>query len=243
MMGKTTKWPSFRFEPRTSGPLWDHLKGVEAVPKVLALLNGIQLVLLLIARAPIVVAAIIAVASLTSSVVGVWQYRRNQQSLRSILRLFQLAGWPLAVTLGEFMWNVSYLTGTHALYASHMATIGFIFALVFAIYLALYLCFWATFTYSYTVFKEHRAEGGIAARDLYLLLVGRSSRWTKLALFVTISIPVTMLVSRIAGRIAYDVFLLAMVTLVLFPYIAAVLVARIYLQRKYLGSEDLRITD
>lgn len=244
MMGKTTRWPSLRFEPRASGPLWEYLKGVEGGPKVLALLNGIQLGLLLIARAPIAVAAAIALASLTSSIAGVWQFRRNQRSLRSILRLFQLEGWPLAVTLGEFMWSVSYLTGTHASYASHMTTIGFVFVMVLAIYLVLYLRIWNTFTDSYAALKKPRAEGEISARDLHILLMGRSSGWTtRLPLFVALSIPATMLVSRIAGHSVYDVFLFVILTLVLFPCFAAILIARIYLQRRYLGSDDIRIID
>lgn len=243
-MGKTTRWPSLRFEPRASGPLWEYLKGVEGGPKVLALLNGIQLGLLLIARAPIAVAAAIALASLTSSIAGVWQFRRNQRSLRSILRLFQLEGWPLAVTLGEFMWSVSYLTGTHASYASHMTTIGFVFVMVLAIYLVLYLRIWNTFTDSYAALKKHRAEGEISARDLHILLMGRSSGWTtRLPLFVALSIPATMLVSRIAGHSVYDVFLFVILTLVLFPCFAAILIARMYLQRRYLGSDDIRIID
>jgi hypothetical protein len=226
-------------------PLWPYVENALMGPKILALLNAIQLGALLIAHISIIPAALFALVFVGSSIFGCWQYRRQRRSVKKIFLLFQLNGGSLAFTLGTFMWNGSYLTGTHSLYAEHWVEIAAMFAGMLTILSFYYAKYWPDGKEMYRRLSLFRTSGNISASELYALLTfqGRSTRvLAKLPIIVGISVPLTMLASHVIEHKSYDFFLFVSLTLILCPYLLAGLVARLYLQQRYLGNDDLQVT-
>jgi hypothetical protein len=231
-----------------TSPLWSSLANTEKLPTVVASLGAVLLAGRLYAHlssAPAVICVLLAVGS---ALFGRWHYRRNRRSVRAILLFFQLTGWPLAVSFGFVSIGVSYLTGSIRYYSDHWpAFLGAYLSVLCA--LAVYFAAWQpTFPRQYVVLASYRAMGSICADEFYQVLIsGQSTQLTsRLPVFVGMSVPVFMVIGiGISGVLHRDVrevlgvLLLAAVSVT----VASVLAARLWLQYKYLGGDDLLVAD
>jgi hypothetical protein len=230
--------------PEFSSPLWSFLRNTETTPRLLVFMNAIQIVALLIGRANVVPAVILALLLVGCAVIGCWQYRRNRRSIKRIFLLLQLNGWPLAITLGEMMWTASYLTGMNALYREHLIAFGSFFLVVLFLFTCYYIWYWRDGREMYGAIGLHRTQGSISATELHRALTynGRSMRvLSVLPMIVGVAVPILMLAHFLIGPRGYGFFLFVLTTLVVVPYVFAILIARISLQHRYLGDDDLTV--
>jgi len=227
-----------------TSPLWAYVNGVERMPVVLVVLLGVPIACRLSAHEPSEGMIGFALLLVVCALVGAWQHRRNPRSLRSILLLFQLSGWPLALAFAVFMWNVSYLTGTHELYAERLPLLIAMFAAVLAIVSAYYIAFWRDGRDLYEALGARRSRGSISPDELHQLLTfkGRSTRMLAvMPVIVGLSVPITMVIARLIDRNIWELTVFVLLTFILPPYIMAVLIARRFLQSRYLGASDLTV--
>ena len=232
-----------------TSPLWSYIGNVESGPKAIAMLSIVPIGMRLIARVNIAWSAVTAFLLLGCALIGCLQYRRNRRSLRAILLLFQLNGWPLAIALGVLGSGLSYLTGSHEFYAKHWLAIALFFLLNLIAFTFYYTALWRDGQDQYRMLGAYRPEGRIPASELYRLLTfqGRSTRMlSKLALIVGVSVPITTILAVVARHvIGRDVreFLAYVISLTLSSYIMSILIARRWLQHRYLGVDDLLVVE
>jgi hypothetical protein len=227
-----------------SSPLWPYVDGVRRLPALLLVLGGVPLATRWMAHANSVWMLATWGLCIFSALVGSEYQRRNRRSLKANFLMFQLCGWPLGITFASFMWNVSYLTGTHSFYARFGGQIAVIFAAMLAGLSLFYVRYWRDGRELFETLGSHRAQGSISAGELYGLLTfqGRSTRMLSvLPVAVGIAVPVSGILAHALGRNIWEFCLFTFLTLILSPYIIAVLIARRWLQKRYLGSDDLII--
>jgi hypothetical protein len=236
-----------------ASPLWPYIARVESVPKVLAGLIGIMVFFFALApsraetRLTTEVAIGIAVLLFLCAFLGIWQYRRNRRSLRAILQLFQMTGMPLAIGFAGPVLAVSYVTGAYPVYAAHWLEIVIAFLSLILALSVYYAGYRAAFRAQYASLAACREAGSISADDLYDLLSfhGQSTRMTaRLPLMVGVSVPLFSIAALalnhllhrdIRETLGFGLFFCVS------AYFMAVLIARRWLQWKYLNGDDLTV--
>ena len=232
----------------SASTLWPFLAQTERMPTLLAAFGAVLIGGRLYARVGVAPAAICVLLAVGSALFGRWRYRRNPRSVRAILLFFQLTGWPLVLSFGFVILGVGHLTGSIHYYSDHWRTLlgAYLSALLaLSVYFAAYQ---PTFRRQYVALASYRAGGSISADEFYRVLANNPpARLTsRLPLLVGISVPVFMVIGiAISGALHRDVrevlgaLLFAGVSLA----IAAILAARLWLQRRYLGSDDLLVVE
>jgi hypothetical protein len=228
--------------------LWPFLANTERAPILLAGFGAVLIVGRFYAHLSTVPAVICVLIAVGSALFGRWSYRRNRRSVRAILLFFQLTGWPLAVSFGFVSVGVSYLTGSIHYYSEYwLAFSGAYLSLLLA--LAVYFAaYQPTFRRQYVALAAYRAGGSISADEFYRILTSNQSTQltAHLPVFVGISVPIFMVfgiaVSGVLHRDAREVLGVLLATAVSVS-IGAVLAARLWLQRSYLGRDDLLVVE
>jgi len=178
---------------------------------------------------------------------GYWarfQFLRDPRSLRRLFRLFQFGGWPLGLVLASSGWHILLLTNAQAASGQYVfATLAGASAayLGFTFY---YATQWDAGQSMYQELSRYTDVGTISANRLLGILSysGRSTRMVAVIPAIAgIGMVGTIIASALLGRHAVGTILYVVMSFGVAPYLMAMLTSRIWLQRKYLGSTDLRI--
>jgi hypothetical protein len=231
----------------SSSTLWAYVGNVTRGPAIILIIAGVPFCARLLATRDLALWMLSFLCVLfLCTLAGRYQYNRNRSNLKSILLLFQLSGWPVALSLSMFMWNGSFLTGTHEFYAENWAVVVIVSVAMVVLLSFYYINYWRAGREQYERLASYRIRGLIPADDLYRILTyqGRSTRMLMVLPFIVgISVPASMLAAHLMGRNLWDLLLFVLFTFILSPYIMAVLAARLWLQREYLPGNDLTVVD
>lgn len=191
----------------------------------------------------------IAAAWTTLIAVGVWKYRSSRRSLRAFLRMVQLCFWSLALTLVTASWSLSYVTGTQPYYVRHWMVIAALFVVSYILLTCFLALIWKRGIERFQALASFRASGVISASDFYSIWFGQgsSSGWTRTAplligLAASISIVSAILIQAVTGTDPREL-LSHVVLMAAGCYAMSFMTCALWLQRCYLGRDDLQIVD
>jgi len=225
------------------------------MPKLVAAFAGVSVLLLWLghskslAQTDLLSAVVAAALLVACSLAGVWQYRRNRRSLRAILRLFQMGAWPLSLSFLALALALVTAMGSAQVYAAHWPVILSVFVGVLLALTGSYVTYRRVYRDQYEAFASYRAAGTMSADALYAILSfqGRSTRAAaRLPLIVGVAVPLFAIVGLTLNQVLHrDIreMLAVCIFFLLSNYFMAVLIARRWLQWRYLGAQDLIVVD
>lgn len=240
----------------SSSALWTQIEGIGALTKAVLWINLGALGLCAIGDAMHQLGYAnllwwggIAAAWTTLSAAGVWQYRRNQRSLRAFLRMGQLAFWSLALTALSASWTLSYITGSQPYYATHWMAIAVPFVASYIFLTCLLTITWQKGRERFQALAAFRASGRISASEFYSIWFqrGNSSRWlTRTPLLIGMVAPVAIVIATViqANTGTDPRELLSHVAFMATAcYAMSFMTCALWLQHRYLGRDELQIVD
>lgn len=213
---------------------------------VVAAIAGVALVVRLIAKAPVMHAVFFAFGLITVGLAGRWYYRRHRHSLKAVLLFSHLVIWPLCIALAWLMWDVTLLSRYRDSYVAHIGHFVVVFIAALIAFLVYHVRYWKDGHRLFADLASYRSRGVVDSEALFDILSfrGRAIR-AQLIMPVAAGLASTTVIglSVFFNRDVVGLFLFVALGLLLSPYIMAVSIARLVLQARYLGADDLIIVD
>lgn len=240
----------------SSSALWAQIDGIGALTKVVLGINlgavglcAIGDAMHHLGYANLILWAGIATLWTTLIAAAVWQYRRKRRSLRAFLRMVQLAFWSFALTTLSASWSLSYITGTQLYYASHWVAIAVPFVACYLFLTCLLAITWQKGRARFQGLAVFRDSGRVSTSDFYSVWFqqGSSSRWSTRApliigMVAPVAIVIAIVIQAITGTDPREL-LSHLVFMAAGCYAMSFMTCALWLQRRYLGRDELEIVD
>jgi hypothetical protein len=180
---------------------------------------------------------------LGTSVAWIWyRLRRN-----SVTAMFGYSYVVLVSTLIGFlltMWEMRQLSKLGWLFMEFLWLYVAVFLVISVALPVIFVKRWQYLHDMFEDFRTHLPSGVISAARLWwwMSFKGSANRWSgaRIALWIGIITTISMAIGVLGGRDAFGYFLFLSFLLIT-PATIAVVIARVWLQWKYLGWEDLEI--
>ena len=227
-------------------PLEQFLEGVRKIPVLVLVLGGVQLLGLATAGVPIGAGALIVGALACIAASARFLIRPGKTSVQKILLAFQLAGWPLCASLallGRSIGVAAGLTSTREAEPLLFALVGVALVAAFA---ALQMVPRAALRTLYAQLGQYRDSGRIGEYELIRILSfgAAGQRFGAVAMvLVGLASTATWIAKLSYSSHSVGVAISSALVFGIAPYLAGILLARLILQRRYLGARDIAIDE